>query len=158
MTLTTKPADKVLPPLSEEVSKMLKTPGIYLVTNSSNMFFVEVESDHVCHQLKPHTFERDGELASDGWSGSDGGIFGPLVRPSDALRAADEREAAVRAELGKDKQRLDHLQQRGATVEILFPTTEGSGWRFRIGGRYSAVNTDIRKAIDIARAAGEVKS
>lgn len=58
---------------------------------------------------------------------------------------ASQADAAAR-----DAQRLDYLQVRGATVEIL---PEGPGWKFRIGGLHKAVSHDVRSAIDAAIAA-----
>ena len=45
-----------------------------------------------------------------------------------------------------DSKRLDYLQKRGATVELL---PGDVGWIFRISGQY--MSTDIREAIDFAR-------
>jgi hypothetical protein len=56
-------------------------------------------------------------------------------------RALNERAEPAQ----QDTARLDYLQQRGATVELL------PSLRFRIGGLHAAVNQDIRAAIDIAR-------
>lgn len=67
------------------------------------------------------------------------------------------REKAItawnrRSELsGKDAERLDYLQQRGATVSIV-RRLDADGYRlmFQIGGLHSAVDTNIRQAIDAA--------
>lgn len=61
-----------------------------------------------------------------------------------AYQAATERAAKQEREDGK---RLDHLQSRGATVEVL---PAGLSWKFRIGGLHSAVSHNIRAAIDAA--------
>jgi hypothetical protein len=70
--------------------------------------------------------------------------YDPLVRLSDV-------EAEIAA-LKEDAERLDYLQNRAATVEIL---PDGSWWKFRIGGLHSAQSPNIRAAIDSARAAGD---
>lgn len=62
----------------------------------------------------------------------------------DALAAVGASVQPVQASLS-DAARLDHLQQRGATVEVLPGDT---GWRFRIGGMNKTVRKDIREAID----------
>lgn len=61
---------------------MHSKPGIYLITGRWEFFFVEVAEGGVCYQLKPDTFERDGELTSGRWNPQGvAGIFGPLARP-----------------------------------------------------------------------------
>ena len=57
--------------------------------------------------------------------------------------------------LRRDAERLDYLQCRGATVELL-PGTDGFyPMRFRVGGLHAAVSENIRGAIDTAMAQGE---
>ena len=64
-----------------------------------------------------------------------------------------ELEAEVQA-LRRDAERLDYLQCRGATVELL-PGTDGFyPMRFRVGGLHAAVSENIRGAIDTAMAQG----
>lgn len=58
--------------------------------------------------------------------------------------------AAQAQDVQRDTQRLDYLQQRSATVDLL---VRGSGFDFRIGGLACSINGDIRKAIDAAIAA-----
>lgn len=61
---------------------MHSKPGIYLITGQWELFFVEVAEGGVCYQLRPDTFERDGELISGRWNPPGvRGIFGPLSRP-----------------------------------------------------------------------------
>lgn len=50
-----------------------------------------------------------------------------------------------------DTARLDYLQERGATVDLVAGIVGPTPMRFRIGGLHTAVNSDIRKAIDAAR-------
>ena len=50
-----------------------------------------------------------------------------------------------------DTARLDYLQERGATVDLLTGIVGFTPMQFRIGGLHAAVNSDIRKAIDAAR-------
>ncbi|RUR69032.1 hypothetical protein EJP67_18400 [Variovorax guangxiensis] len=73
----------------------------------------------------------------------------PVVRLSDAESQLAELRAEVER-LRADSRRLDHLQARGATVEIL---PAGLAWKFQVGGFHGAVSYDIRRAIDAARAA-----
>lgn len=68
-----------------------------------------------------------------------------------AQSALQAKEAEIAA-LKLDAERLDHLQNRAATVEIL---PDGSWWKFRIGGLHSAQSPNIRAAIDSALAAGD---
>ncbi|MBI2724624.1 MAG: hypothetical protein HYX42_00075 [Polaromonas sp.] len=71
---------------------------------------------------------------------------------SELEKATQSLEAALRSELsGKDAERLDYLQQRGATVSIV-RRLDADGYRlmFQIGGLHSAVDTNIRQAIDAA--------
>lgn len=58
---------------------MLSKPGIYLVIAPFGMSFCETMPGGKCHQLNPHTFERDGELSTDGWA-KPVAIYGPLAR------------------------------------------------------------------------------
>ncbi|GER21306.1 hypothetical protein [Variovorax boronicumulans] len=69
----------------------------------------------------------------------------------DALKARDAEIERLRG----DAERLDYLQRRGATVEIL---PSGLSWKFQVGGFHGAVNHDIRAAIDQARAEGGEKT
>jgi hypothetical protein len=50
--------------------------------------------------------------------------------------------------LAKDMQRLDYLQEKGATVEITFGLE--ANWQFRVAGIYATTDSNVRKAIDIA--------
>jgi hypothetical protein len=57
---------------------------------------------------------------------------------------------AERDALRKDAERLDYLQQQGATVSLIpSASKEAPDWYFRIGGRYCSDHADIRAAIDI---------
>lgn len=49
----------------------------------------------------------------------------------------------------RDAARLDYLQERGATVEIL---PRANGWNFRVGGLFASKSLSIREAIDSAMA------
>ncbi len=66
------------------------------------------------------------------------------------LTAAPAASAPQAQNVQRDTQRLDYLQQRSATVDLL---VRGSGFDFRIGGLACSINGDIRKAIDAAIAA-----
>jgi hypothetical protein len=63
-----------------------------------------------------------------------------------AEAAIKDRDAEIER-LKKDAGRLDHLQRRGATVEIL---PAGLSWKFRVGGSHSGASHNIRAAIDAA--------
>lgn len=56
-----------------------RNPGIYVVTDPYRFVFVEVETNGTCHQLKPATLVRDGELSWEGWQGMPV-FYGPLAR------------------------------------------------------------------------------
>lgn len=77
-----------------------------------------------------------------------------LVRLTDAESALKARDAEIERLRG-DAERLDYLQRRGATVEIL---PAGPSWKFQVGGFHGAVSPDIRTAIDQARATGGEKA
>lgn len=67
---------------------MHSKPGIYLVTGRWELFFVETDAAGICHQLRPDTFERDGELPPGRWNPQGvTGIYGPLARPKTATAA-----------------------------------------------------------------------
>ncbi len=57
------------------------------------------------------------------------------------------------AELERDAARLDHLQKRGSTVELVNISDECRD--FRVGGLHAAVSPSIRTAIDAAMQQGE---
>lgn len=59
---------------------MLSKPGIYVLTGSRGMTFVEVEAEGRCHQLELTNFTRDGELTGGRWLIGDMIIFGPFFR------------------------------------------------------------------------------
>lgn len=69
----------------------------------------------------------------------------------EAMKAVAERCAELNKGQAYDAHRLDHLQNRGATVEIL---PDGSWWKFRVGGLRSAESPNIRAAIDAAISEG----
>lgn len=54
-----------MPTLSLDIVK--SKPGLYIVLGPAYMFFMEVDAQGVCHQLKPETLVRDGTLGDDGW-------------------------------------------------------------------------------------------
>lgn len=60
-----------------------------------------------------------------------------------------QRDRLEKAE--KDAARLDYMQQ-GVTVELLY---YGPNRNFRIGGRFLAIDSDIRTAIDAAMEASK---
>jgi hypothetical protein len=63
------------------LDELLARPGIYVVQMRLGIFFIEVEVDQTCHQLKPETFERDGVLPRDGWNNPENiSAYGPLRR------------------------------------------------------------------------------
>jgi hypothetical protein len=76
-----------------------------------------------------------------------------LTEAQSALSAQTATIAQLEARLREaeiDARRLDHLQSRGATVDLV---PDGSWWKFRIGGIHSAQSPNIRAAIDAAIAA-----
>lgn len=87
-----------------------------------------------------------GQWMVPGW---DGHKVATLLEKAQASLLAKEAECEA---LKLDAARLDYLQSRGATVEIL---PDGSWWKFRIGGLHSAQSPNIRAAIDAARAAAD---
>lgn len=54
--------------IEAELDKMYATPGVYVVLGDMYLFYVETLPDGTCHQLKPDTKERDGELSRSGWN------------------------------------------------------------------------------------------
>lgn len=56
----------------------------------------------------------------------------------------------VDATMQQDAERLDYLQECGATVEVL---PGRPGWTFRVGGLHGGVHRSVRAAIDAAIAA-----
>ena len=73
----------------------------------------------------------------------------------DCASPAPQQAEAVPSDVVRDAERLNYLQCRGATVELL-PGTDGFyPMRFRVGGLHAAVSENIRGAIDAAMAQGE---
>lgn len=56
-----------------------------------------------------------------------------------------------------DAVRLDYLQERGSTIDLLPGSGDCYPMRFRVGGIDSAVSADLRTAIDAAIAAPTTK-
>lgn len=70
---------------------------------------------------------------------------------SDGWNRCEARQAAAPVQAAPvDAERLDYLQECGATVEVL---PGRPGWTFRIGGLHGTVHRSVRAAIDAARAA-----
>jgi hypothetical protein len=58
-----------------------KTPGIYCCVLSWGVVLIEIDDNHVAHQINPHTLERDGELIRSEWSNPDHlALCGPFIR------------------------------------------------------------------------------
>lgn len=49
-----------------------------------------------------------------------------------------------------DSKRLDYLQDRGATIDLIPGVAGFYPMKFRVGGLHSSANTDVRAAIDAA--------
>lgn len=49
------------------LDEMYAKPGVYVVVGAAGLFFVEVDSDHVCHQLTYTHYKKDGVLDRSGW-------------------------------------------------------------------------------------------
>lgn len=49
-----------------------------------------------------------------------------------------------------DSKRLDYLQDRGATIDLIAGVAAFYPMRFRVGGLHSSANIDVRAAIDAA--------
>ena len=60
---------------------MQSKPGIYVLLLRYGTALVEVAEEGRCFQLDILTYERDGELAADGWNmAAIGAILGPFKR------------------------------------------------------------------------------
>lgn len=58
-------------------------PGIWILMVRAGTVFIESDEAGVIYQLKPDTFERDGELRPDGWNLpaiTNPSFYGPLAR------------------------------------------------------------------------------
>ena len=49
------------------LDEMYSKPGVYVLVGASGLFFVEVDSSHVCHQLRYGDYKKDGVLDRSGW-------------------------------------------------------------------------------------------
>ena len=54
-----------------------------------------------------------------------------------------------------DSKRLDYLQDRGATIDLIAGVAAFYPMRFRVGGLHSSANIDVRAAIDAAMLAAK---
>ena len=54
-----------------------------------------------------------------------------------------------------DSKRLDYLQDRGATIDLIAGVADFYPMRFRVGGLHSSANIDVRAAIDAAMLAAK---
>ena len=54
-----------------------------------------------------------------------------------------------------DSKRLDYLQDRGATIDLIAGVANFYPMRFRVGGLHSSANIDVRAAIDAAMLAAQ---
>ena len=67
--------------ITKSLDVMMTRAGIYVVMAPMAFYFVEVDAAGSVFQLKPGTFERDGELIPGRWVVSNiQAIFGPLAR------------------------------------------------------------------------------
>ena len=67
--------------ITKSLDVMMTRAGIYVVMAPMAFCFVEVDAAGSVFQLKPDTFERDGELIHGRWVVSNiRAIFGPLAR------------------------------------------------------------------------------
>jgi len=53
--------------MNRQIDEMYAKPGVYVVVGAAGLFFVEVDSDHVCHQLTHTDYKKDGVLDRAGW-------------------------------------------------------------------------------------------
>jgi hypothetical protein len=86
--------------------------------------------------------------AGEGQEGFSARLAENVNRLTHAVDQHFSQAAAVPEAVERDAARLDYLQRRGATVEIV--SVGGGGWKFRVGGQYSSANSSIREAIDAA--------
>ena len=56
-----------------------------------------------------------------------------------------------------DSKRLDYLQDRGATIDLIAGVADFYPMRFRVGGLHSSANIDVRAAIDAAMLAAKAQ-
>ena len=54
-----------------------------------------------------------------------------------------------------DSKRLDYLQDRGATIDLIAGVADFYPMQFRVGGLHSSANIDVRAAIDAAMLAAK---
>lgn len=108
--------------LKVSLDTMHKTPGIWVLVGRSIIFFVEVDAEGRCFQLNPDTFERDGQLERDGWSGNPV-IVGPLARPQDwrgkALAAGFVYEREPLSQGGGETMRATPWQAQNLLHDLL---------------------------------------
>ena len=74
------------------------------------------------------------------------------------MRACVDADRAARAPADsvlEDAALLDYLHSTGSTIEMLPGEVDFYPMRFRVGGLHSAVSTNLREAIDMARKQGE---
>jgi len=96
-----------------------------------------------------------------------GSMAAEIVSLSDRLKQAGDDFAAMKAlaengaaeisrltaeleEARKDAGRLDHLQSKGATVDLVGLSEDPSIVWFRVGGLHYTIKRDIRESIDAA--------
>jgi hypothetical protein len=75
-----------------------------------------------------------------------------FIEAIEALRTAIQQAEAQQPAPGvpDDSKRLDYLQDRGATIDLIPGVADFYPMQFRVGGVHSSANTDVRAAIDAA--------
>ena len=53
--------------ICRQIDEMYSKPGVYVLVGASGLMFVEVDSSHVCHQLRYGDYKKDGVLDRSGW-------------------------------------------------------------------------------------------
>lgn len=133
------------------------TPGPWIIatSNSWRRIVTAHRMESVCEPITQNDGHPDLYFRNGGPDGPDARLIAACNSTAMAavlgyiakLQAARNEAEAMRA----DAERLDHLQTRGATVEVL---PAGLSYKFRIGGLHAAVGHNIRNAIDAAMKGG----
>ncbi len=69
---------------------------------------------------------------------------------SGLIRAPLSAQPATEPTEHPDTRRLNHLQTRGATVDLVNIASRGVDLHFRVGGLYRSMSHDLRTAIDFS--------
>lgn len=75
------------------------------------------------------------------------------ISPDEAIAVAKRINPAPG--VSDDSKRLDYLQDRGATIDLIPGVANFYPMRFRVGGLHSSANIDVRAAIDVAMLAAK---